>query len=1144
MVGRRYKLVIKVLFGGLLSLVLTCVGLLAYISSADLIRHRPLIESLASKATGRAISIEGPLDIDLGRKIEIRVGRVQLGNAEWAAEPYMLDLRDSRVVLRTSSLLNTPLWFSEISVGSASIIVDNNPTRGLNWVFGEPGSEKAAPPASGQKPAFPVIVKELDARQLNILYRGPNLARDLTLLVNSLTITENPAQRLEVSAAGVLADKNWSLAGDLGSVASLLSGRALSGRIDLALGTASLTLAAQAESLSDLAGIRATLDVSGADLEILRQSIGFPKISQGPFTLKSEVTLDRGTLEAKLRASAGELEASIDLDATELEKTIPSINAVVSSRGPNLGALARLLGVDGLEEAPFSASGKFHNQGEQLQFEHIRLEAPNTQIALNGNLTRPPDYLGTQVSLNARLPETSGILNSLGIDWLKPGSLVVAGTLEQGSSGLILSGAKLEMSNTQLTASGKIGNLDTLAGTLLALELSSPGADQLGNLLNQQDWPSIPLQAGAQLQITPEQFLVDEGRVTLGTANALVSGSIARSPGPIQANLALDLDAPSIGAFGPVLGMKNIPDLPLQGRSRIRIDGPNIAVESWAADVDVAQLEGSANLDFEKPGGARLYTEVRARGKSLNALSQALELGPSPDQPWQASTRISSDAGSIRMTGLEMAMATVSLRGQAEYVPGSQFARVEVKVEGPDVRLLHAGLQEEATRPVPFTLELALAHDKTGTQLNAARGNLGDLALEASGKLGNWEDLSGFDLKIGMRTKDLASVLSAWTAEPGPAVSFDVAGNLTSGPRQVLLSADARLGQDKIAVQGTVADQGSKTAPLRRFEIQVSGDNINLDRLQALWPKPDEPTPTTMSARLIPDLQFPNDWPSNLEGTAELKIAHLRSWDSDLEAVHLAANLDRNGLSVHTAQANLGQGTLEGKLQLSPADSGIRANLDFSARNIRLMLMPSSIAEQARPPVDIDASLSGQGKGLRELAATLDGSYSMRHGKGQADFRKGFYTSDFLKETINLVNPFAKQEPVTLLECGLVVLKAEKGMITADVAMLQTNRLLLGVEGQANLKTEGIEVLFTIVGREGLGVSASSIVNPYVKVTGTLAKPTLSFAPTRAALNYGAAVATGGLSLLAKGIWDRMSSSGEVCEKEVAKRGYVLPGTA
>ena len=62
-------------------------------------------------------------------------------------------------------------------------------------------------------------------------------------------------------------------------------------------------------------------------------------------------------------------------------------------------------------------------------------------------------------------------------------------------------------------------------------------------------------------------------------------------------------------------------------------------------------------------------------------------------------------------------------------------------------------------------------------------------------------------------------------------------------------------------------------------------------------------------------------------------------------------------------------------------------------------------------------------------------------------------------------------------------------------------------------------------------------------ITGTLAKPTLSFAPTRAAISYGAAVASGGLSLLAKGVWDRLASSGQQCEKELAKRNMRLPWT-
>ena len=53
--------------------------------------------------------------------------------------------------------------------------------------------------------------------------------------------------------------------------------------------------------------------------------------------------------------------------------------------------------------------------------------------------------------------------------------------------------------------------------------------------------------------------------------------------------------------------------------------------------------------------------------------------------------------------------------------------------------------------------------------------------------------------------------------------------------------------------------------------------------------------------------------------------------------------------------------------------------------------------------------------------------------------------------------------------------------------------------------------------------------NPYVQLVGTLAAPRLAVDEAGVLITGGAAVATGGLSLLARGLWDRLSKAGDAC---------------
>ena len=55
--------------------------------------------------------------------------------------------------------------------------------------------------------------------------------------------------------------------------------------------------------------------------------------------------------------------------------------------------------------------------------------------------------------------------------------------------------------------------------------------------------------------------------------------------------------------------------------------------------------------------------------------------------------------------------------------------------------------------------------------------------------------------------------------------------------------------------------------------------------------------------------------------------------------------------------------------------------------------------------------------------------------------------------------------------------------------------------------------------------------HPYILISGTLAKPSVGVDPGKAALHGGAAIATLGISVLAKGVLDRAGNAAPICEE-------------
>jgi hypothetical protein len=101
--------------------------------------------------------------------------------------------------------------------------------------------------------------------------------------------------------------------------------------------------------------------------------------------------------------------------------------------------------------------------------------------------------------------------------------------------------------------------------------------------------------------------------------------------------------------------------------------------------------------------------------------------------------------------------------------------------------------------------------------------------------------------------------------------------------------------------------------------------------------------------------------------------------------------------------------------------------------------------------------------------------------------------------------------------------------------VVQSERLNILASASIDLSTEGLNVEINTIPQKGLGLSLSTLVNPYVRVIGTLAAPKLSLNQESALIEGGAAIATGGLSILALGLKDRFLSDKHPCDTAVSE---------
>ena len=99
----------------------------------------------------------------------------------------------------------------------------------------------------------------------------------------------------------------------------------------------------------------------------------------------------------------------------------------------------------------------------------------------------------------------------------------------------------------------------------------------------------------------------------------------------------------------------------------------------------------------------------------------------------------------------------------------------------------------------------------------------------------------------------------------------------------------------------------------------------------------------------------------------------------------------------------------------------------------------------------------------------------------------------------------------------------------------QTKEIIIVSGGTIDLVSENIILDFHTQVRKGIGISAGMVVNPFIRLGGKLVSPAIEIDPAGVAVKGTVAVATVGLSVLARGLYDRFLSGKDPCGKALKK---------
>ena len=226
-------------------------------------------------------------------------------------------------------------------------------------------------------------------------------------------------------------------------------------------------------------------------------------------------------------------------------------------------------------------------------------------------------------------------------------------------------------------------------------------------------------------------------------------------------------------------------------------------------------------------------------------------------------------------------------------------------------------------------------------------------------------------------------------------------------------------------------------------------------------------------------------------------------------------------------------GSIQARVSLAPEEGQYRLASRLEANDVRVGVFAPGDADIASlPRLNGSMEIEGIGSSIRSILASANGGLSFRQGSGKV--RNVFGSAvfrDILFEVFRRLNPLRETRDYQLVECGFYDVTISDGIATIDDIIVQTDAMTTLATGEINLRNEELDLAFRAKPREGIGISLGTVVNELLQVRGTLKSPRIGVDAGRTATATGAAVATGGLSLLARGLWDRISAEGDICEK-------------
>jgi len=789
------------------------------------------LSSLSLKHTGRTLVLDGPLTLDLGRVTTLEAGSIAFANADWADQPNMATIGHLKISFQLSSLFKDRPLFPSLAMQDCRILLTENDEGEANWELVQ--KKDPAP----ERKEFPIRLGDLQINNCELVLTSPNIEHPLDIQATALSLQHHGDNRWEGKGSGTLNGQALSFDGWLNPFSALIFGGALTHELKVELGPNTLQSSGSVQDAKAWSGVDVTAELKGPEIADFLNEFELPPFSDGAFDFKVALNTEGRMTRLSLDGDLG----SLDMTASgELDRLIKpgDGNIQFSVNGPNLGALAKVFGLDGLVEDPFKHEFQANFKQDGVQIKKATLNTDRDQLEVSGHFSTAEHLAGTELSIHFQSNEAGRWTGVFGKPQQELGSLDLDGSLSSDSNGLVSVNAKATQANTTLQADGSLGRLPDAFQPELDIAFSSPDPSHLAATAG-WDWiPAAPLAIKGRFGWKAKMLQLGKVHVNLDGDQADIDGRLNLADRYKGSDISLQLDIKNAGALGRRFGDDRFPDEPFTLAAWVKPDGEGLAFQASNDGPGEVSLKLDGRIpDLQQP--LKMDGDIDIRLPRLSAVSFLAPGIKLPDAPFTATGKLASSKNSVQLNNIAISLADdhATINGTLNlgdhYAGSDLIAQLDIGNAGALGRMFgREGLPDQ-----PVKLVAEIKPQGSGLAFSVTDGNLGDMQIELEGQIADMAHPMALDARFDIGLPHLNDLASLLTGQELPDLPFSASGSLHNEKSQTRLDkVQLAIGEMRVSVDGSLL-------PDKRVDLSIKAAGPDASQLDGIVgiSLPDEP---------------------------------------------------------------------------------------------------------------------------------------------------------------------------------------------------------------------------------------------------------------------------------------------------------------